>query len=345
MANIKDVARQAGVSVSTVSRVVNGSARVAPDKREAVLKVMAELGYRPNSLARALVSRRSNCIGLMVGELGSPFFAQMMAGVDEVVVEGGRHLMMTSGYNDPEREEVALDMLQQRQCDALILHAKGLSDERLQAVAAGPVPVVFINRLVPGFEARSIFLDNQQGAYLATRHLLGRGHRRVAFICSSLRHVADGEERLAGYRQALEEFGIVFDDRLVTWAFPNEDGGNEAMGVLLARNLGCSAVMAYNDVMAAGAIGLLLDSGFEVPHDLSVVGFDDVVITQYLRPRLTTVHYPIHEMGRTAARLALQLLDGQPLLTADQLHFTPRLVVRHSVRTCREPAQAASTSR
>lgn len=336
MANIKDVARAAGVSVSTVSRVVNGSAKVAPEKREAVLAAMSTMNYRPNSLARALVNRRSNCIGLMVGELGSPFFAQMMAGVDEVVVQGGRHLMMTSGYNDPAREEEALDMLQQRQCDALILHAKALSDERLQEVAAGPVPVIFINRLVPGYESCSIYLDNQHGAYLATRHLLGRGHRSVAFICSSLTHVADGHQRLAGYRQALDEFGIDFDERKVAWAFPNEDGGNEAMGELLGRDISFSAVMAYNDVMAAGAIGLLLDSGFEVPHHMSVVGFDDVVITKYLRPRLTTVHYPIEEMGRTAARLALQILEGKPRLPAAQLNFTPRLVVRHSVKTWRD---------
>ncbi|MEX1058617.1 MAG: substrate-binding domain-containing protein [Natronospirillum sp.] len=335
MANIKHVAKAAGVSVSTVSRVVNGSAKVAPDKKALVESAMADLGYRPNSLARALVSQRSNCIGLMVGELGSPFFAQMMAGVDDVVVAGGRHLMMTSGYNDLAREEVALDLLQQRQCDALIIHAKALSDERLQAVASGSAPVVFINRSVPGYEDQSIFLDNQQGTYLATRHLLGRGHRRIAFICSNLIHVADGHERLDGYRQALAEFDVVYDESIVAWAFPNEDGGNAAMGELLGRNHKFSAVMAYNDVMAAGAIGLLLDSGFEVPHDMSVVGFDDLVITKYLRPRLTTVHYPIAAMGRTAAELVLQLLDKKPPLAAEKLRFTPRLVVRHSVKTYR----------
>ena len=335
MSNIKDVARMAGVSVSTVSRVVNGSARVAPDKKAAVLEAMTTLRYQPNSLARALVNRRSNCIGLMVGELGSPFFGQMMVGVDEVVEAGGRHLMITSGYNEAEREEVALDLLQQRQCDALIIHAKGLSDERLQALASGDTPVIFINRLVPGHEHRSIYLDNQQGAYLATRHLLARGHREIAFICSNLTQVADGHERLAGYQRALQDFDLSFDEQLVASAFPNEDGGNEAMSHLLGLNHSFTAVLAYNDVMAAGAIGLLLDSGFEVPHHMSVVGFDDVVITQYLRPRLTTVHYPIAEMGRTAARLALQILDHQPTLKPEALYFTPRLVVRNSVKTLR----------
>lgn len=335
MANIKDVARVAQVSVSTVSRVANGSARVHPEKRKAVLAAMQSLCYQPNSLARALVSRRSNTVGLLVGELGSPFFSQLMSGVDAVTVAGTRQLMMMSGFNEAEREESALQVLQQRQCDALILHAKGLSDARLQQVARSHVPVVFINRLVPGYEHRSIWLDNTHGAYLATRHLLGRGHRRIAFICSSMRQVADGGERLAGYQQALQEFGLKYDERDVVWAFPNEDGGNEAMGRLLEAGTDYTAVMAYNDVMAAGAIGLLLDSGFEVPHDMSVVGFDDVVITQYLRPRLTTIHYPIEEMGRTAARLALQILDGGAPLTPDQLRFTPRLVVRQSVRTLR----------
>ncbi|TGG95469.1 LacI family DNA-binding transcriptional regulator [Natronospirillum operosum] len=335
MANIKDVARAAQVSVSTVSRVVNGSARVAPEKRKAVLEALDTLNYQPNSLARALVNRRSNTIGLMVGELGSPFFSQLMSGADQVAVEGGRSLMMMSGFNDAEREEAALSALQQRQCDALIIHAKGLSDERLQAVAKGSTPVIFVNRLVPGFEHRSIYLDNVHGAYLATRHLLGRGHRKIAFIRSNLDHVADVSERLSGYRKALEEFDVTYDEAYVVSAFPNEDGGNEAMSHLLETHQDFTAVMAYNDVMAAGAIGLLLDSGFEIPNDVSIVGFDDVVITKYLRPRLTTIHYPIEEMGRTAARLALQILDNKPELKPEQLKFNPRLVVRNSVRTQR----------
>lgn len=336
MSNIKDVARQAGVSVSTVSRVVNGTARVDPDKKAAVLAAMEALHYQPNTLARALVSRRSNCIGLMVGELGSPFFGQLMVGVDEVVEASGRHLMMTSGHNQAEREEVALNLLQQRRCDALIIHAKGLSDQRLQTLAEGDTPVVFINRLVPGHEHRSVYLDNQQGAYLATRHLISLGHSQIAFICSSLKQVADGRERLAGYQQALKEFNLPFDQQLVASAYPDEDGGSTAMTQLLGRGKPFSAVMVYNDVMAAGAIGLLLDSGFDVPHDVSVVGFDDVVMTQYLRPRLTTIHYPIAEMGRTATRLALQILDQQPTLAPESLSFAPRLVVRNSVKTQRQ---------
>ncbi|MFY0663180.1 MAG: substrate-binding domain-containing protein [Natronospirillum sp.] len=336
MANIKDVARIAGVSVSTVSRVVNDSASVAPEKRAVVEAAMKKLQYRPNSLARALVSRQSNCIGLMVGELDSPFFSQLMRGVDDVVVDGGRYLMITSGYHDKQREERALDLLQQRQCDALIVHSKALSDERLQALAATGTPVVFINRLVPGYEDRSIYLDNQQGAYLATRHLLSKGHRAIAFIGTSLAEVSDGAERLHGYQQALSEFNVPFNEDLCVTAQPTEDGGGDAMSKLLAHQRKFSAVMCYNDPMAAGAMGFLLDSGFEVPHDVSVVGFDDVVITRYLRPKLTTVHYPIELMGRTAAKLALQMLNKVPRLAESELRFAPRLVVRQSVKTFRE---------
>ncbi len=331
MTNIKDVARLAGVSVSTVSRVINGSAGVTPVKHQAVLRALEQTGYQPNTLARALVSRRSNCVGLMVGELGSPFFAQLMAGVDTVIAESGRYLMMTSGHNDAQREAEALRLLQQRQCDALIVHAKGLSDADLQALAKSDKPVVFINRKVPDFEDRSVYLDNEQGAYIATRHLLAQGHSAIAFIGSSLRQVADTHERQAGYERALREQGLQCPPEWLVQAFPDEQGGGQAMGSLLSKATNCTAVLAYNDLMAAGAMGLLMDSGYEIPKDYSVVGFDDVDLCRFLRPQLTTVQYPIAAMSRRAAQLLLDYLAGTQAINTDDLQFTPRLITRQSV--------------
>lgn len=335
MANIKDVARLAGVSVSTVSRVINGSAGVTPDKTKAVLTALEQTQYQPNTLARALVSKRSNCIGLMVGELGSPFFAQLMAEADAVISEKGRHLMMTSGHNDAAREAEALSLLQQRQCDGLIVHAKGLSDGALQSLAQGNKPVVFINRRVPGYEDRSVCLDNEQGAYLATRHLLARGHRAISFIGSNLKQVSDTHEREAGYRRALQEYDLPFEPRRTALGYPDENGGSQAMATLLNQAKDCTAVLAYNDLMAAGAMGLLMDSGFRVPEDFSVVGFDDVDLCRFLRPQLTTVHYPIAEMSRRAAQWLLDKLDNHPQATAELLQFMPRLISRQSVTSPR----------
>lgn len=330
MANIKDVAKEAGVSVSTVSRVINKSASVVPDKRQAVLAAMEKLRYQPNTLARALVSNRSDCVGLLVGEIDSPFFAQLMAGVHRVVMEAGKHVIVTAGYHQPELERSAIRFMQERRCDALIIHSKAIPDEELIELLERDTPVFLINRVIPGWEDRCVYLDNEYGAYLATRHLISRGHRSIAYIGTNIA-IEDGQSRLSGYRKALEEADIVFDDRKVVKAFPDEEGGNYAMSEVMSRELGITALFSYNDAMAAGAMVMLQDSGRAIPQEVSVVGFDDVILARILKPHLTTIRYPINEMGALAAHLALSALGDGQASTETSLRFTPRLIERQSV--------------
>lgn len=330
MSNIKDVAKEAGVSVSTVSRVINDSASVVPEKRQAVLAAMKKLSYQPNTLARALVSNRSDCIGLLVGEIDSPFFGQLMAGVHRVVMEAGKHVIVTAGYHQEDLERTAIRFMQERRCDALIIHSKALADEELIELLEQKRPVYLINRLIPGWEDRCVYLDNEYGAYLATRHLISKGHRGIAYIGTNI-GIEDGQSRIAGYRKALEEAGIVFDERKVVKAFPDEEGGNYAMSEVMSRDLGISALFAYNDAMAAGAMMMLQDSGRAVPQEISVVGFDDVILARILKPHLTTIRYPINEMGALTATLALHELNAQHERGEAPLRFTPRLIERQSV--------------
>ena len=215
MATIKDVSRLANVSISTVSRVINNTAQVAPEKREAVLSAMKTLNFRPNSFAQALVSKRSNCIGVLVGDLcGGPFFAQMMLGVERVIDKANKFTIVMSGNHDEERERHAIEALLQRQCDALILHSKALPDEELLELAQLDTPVVFINRLVPGAEDRCIWLDNREGTLCAMRHLIAKGHRQIAFITSDDEEFSDARHRLAGYLDVLL-FACFFDFLLI----------------------------------------------------------------------------------------------------------------------------------
>jgi LacI family transcriptional regulator len=330
VANIKDVAKAAGVSVSTVSRVINNSASVVPDKRQAVLTAMEALHYQPNTLARALVSNRSDCIGLLVGEIESPFFGQLMAGVHRVVMDGGKHVIATAGYHQPEQERSAIRFLQERRCDALIIHSKAIPDDEIIELFKRDTPVMLVNRLIPGWEDKCVFLDNEYGAYLATRHLISKGHRDIAYVGTNIA-IEDGESRIAGYRKALEEAEIVFDDRKVVKAFPDEEGGNYAMAEVMSRDLGITALFAYNDAMAAGAVMMLQDSGRKVPEEISVVGFDDVILARILKPHLTTIRYPINEMGALAAQRVLHELDNQYEKVEQPLRFTPRLIERQSV--------------
>ncbi|MEJ2042597.1 MAG: substrate-binding domain-containing protein [Reinekea sp.] len=341
MATIKDVAKVAGVSVSTVSRVINNSASVVPVKREAVQAAMEQLNYQPNSLARALVSNRSDCIGLLVGEIESPFFGQLMAGVHRVVMAAGKHVIVTAGYHQLEQERDGIRFMQERRCDALVIHSKALPDEELIRLLEGDKPVFLLNRQIPGWEDCCIHLDNEYGAYLATRHLISRGHRNIAHISTSIA-IEDGESRLSGYANALQEAGIEFDEQKVIKAYPDEEGGGYAMSELMARNLDLTAVFAYNDAMAAGAMTMLQDAGRLVPEELSVVGFDDVILARILKPHLTTIRYPINEMGALAAQRVLHALDERYKANEQALRFTPRLIERQSVLSIRRQTLKSS---
>ena len=331
MVNIKDVARAAGVSMSTVSRVINNSASVIPEKRQAVLAAMDNLKYQPNSLARALVNSRSDCIGLLVGEIDSPFFGQLMAGVHRVVMAAGKHVIVTAGYHQADQERSAIRFMQERRCDGLVIHSKALPDAEIIELIERGVPVTLVNRLIPGHEARSVYLDNEFGAYLATRHLIRNGHQNIAYVGTNIA-IEDGQSRVAGYQRALSEAGIELDERKIVKAFPDEEGGNYAMSEVMARDLGITALFAYNDAMAAGAVMMLQDAGWDVPQQVSIVGFDDVILARIIKPHLTTIRYPVNEMGALAAQLVLHELDPRFEINEHPLRFTPRLIERQSVR-------------
>lgn len=331
MANIKDVARAAGVSVSTVSRVINDSASVVPDKKAAVLQAMEQLQYQPNTLARALVNNRSDCIGLLVGEIDSPFFSQLMAGVHRVVMDAGKHVIVTAGEHHAENERKSIRFLQERRCDGLIIHSKAISDDDLIALFQMGPPVILINRCIPGWEHRCVYLDNEYGAYLATRHLISKGHKRLAHISTNIA-IEDGADRLKGFKRAIAEAGLEFIENAVVKAFPDENGGHHAMSEIVSRKLGISAVFSYNDAMAAGAMAMLQDSGFQIPEEISIVGFDDVILARVVKPHLTTIRYPINEMGSLAAQRILHELNEKFPLVDQPLRFTPRLIERQSVR-------------
>ena len=197
--------------------------------------------------------------------------------------------------------------------------------------------MVLINRIIPGYEKRCVALDDRYGAWLATRHLIQQGHTRIGYLCSN-HPISDAEDRLQGYYDALRENNLPCNDRLVAYGEPDESGGEQAMTELLGRGRNFTAVASYNDSMAAGAMGVLNDNGIEVPAEISLIGFDDVLVARYVRPRLTTVRYPIVTMATQAAELALALADKNPPPDITHL-FSPTLVRRHSVVP---PADATS---
>lgn len=329
MATIKDVARLAGVSVATVSRVINDSPKASDASRQAVTCAMEELNYHPNANARALAQQNTETLGLIVGDVSDPFFGAMVKAVEQVAYRTGNFLLIGNGYHNEQKERQAIEQLIRHRCAALVVHAKKIPDSELMSLMKQMPGMVLINRTLPGFEQRCVALDDRYGAWLATRHLIQQGHTKIGYLCSN-HPISDADDRLQGYYDALTEHGFPINDRLVTFGEPDESGGEQAMTELLGRGKHFTAVASYNDSMAAGAMGVLNDNGIDVPKEISLIGFDDVLISRYVRPRLTTVRYPIVTMATQAAELALALAENRPLPEVTHI-FSPTLVRRHSV--------------
>lgn len=330
MATIKDVARDAGVSVATVSRVINNSPKASKQSVAAVTVAMKKLGYRPNANARALVNQSTNTVGVLVSDVADPFFGAMVKAVDNVAHEHGKHILVCNGYHDEEQERKAIELLINSRCESLVIHAKSISDEELIAYADEVPALVIINRSIPGLETRCIALDNYRGAYMATEHLIKLGHKNIACLASS-HEIEDSTQRVEGYQAALDAHNINLPASFIEYGEPNNDGGETSMTNLLAKSLKMTAIVSYNDYMAAGAISVLQENSRQLPDEISIIGFDDGLIARYLQPRLTTVRYPIALMAEKAARLSIALARGEKD-PSEVLMFSPTLVKRDSVQ-------------
>ncbi|EKO3925952.1 LacI family DNA-binding transcriptional regulator [Vibrio metschnikovii] len=329
MVTIKHVSELAGVSQATVSRVVNGTTRVSHDKKLKVEKAIKELGYRPNSIAQALVSSRTGSVGIVVPELGGSFFSGILHSIEGHLRRFGYHAVVTAGSNTEQGQRESVEFLLGRRVDALILHTQQLSDDYLIVLEERGVPIVLINRVIPEMLTSCIDIDNEVGGKLATQYLLQMGHTYIACITGPL-DKSDARGRLQGYRRALEEAGLEYRDALVVEAGFTEETGVSAMNKLLKRGVRFTAVFASNDHMAFGAFEVLKREGFSVPEDISLVGFDNVLFTRYLTPGLTTVNFPIEEMSTEAVQLTIQKLNKNKCDVNFKL--SPALVVRNSVK-------------
>ncbi|WP_217521046.1 LacI family DNA-binding transcriptional regulator [Vibrio metschnikovii] len=329
MVTIKHVSELAGVSQATVSRVVNGTTRVSHDKKLKVEKAIKELGYRPNTIAQALVSSRTGSVGIVVPELGGSFFSGILHSIERHLRRFGYHAVVTAGSNTEQGQRESVEFLLGRRVDALILHTQQLSDDYLIVLEERGVPIVLINRVIPEMLTSCIDIDNEVGGKLATQYLLQMGHTYIACITGPL-DKSDARGRLQGYRRALEEAGLEYRDALVVEAGFTEETGVSAMNKLLKRGVRFTAVFASNDHMAFGAFEVLKREGFSVPEDISLVGFDNVLFTRYLTPGLTTVNFPIEEMSTEAVQLTIQKLNKNKCDVNFKL--SPDLVVRNSVK-------------
>lgn len=335
MSTIYEVSKLAGVSLATVSRVLNESDKVSAKTREKVLAAMRELDYRPNTAAQSLATNRSNCVGVIVPVFYGPFYGETLGAIESELRAAGKHVIITTGERTRATERSGIEFLLSRGCDALIMRVDSVTDAELADLAHRvEVPFLMLDRRVPGLEDHCLLLDNELGGYLAARFVLERGHRQVAYISGPL-WKDDATARLNGHRRALAEFGASFDEALMYEGNFEEDSGNAGMRRFLDTGRPFTAVVCGNDEMAAGAFGVARERGLSIPDEISIMGFDNVFFARYFRPQLSTVNNPIREMGRMAARWVLKEIYGQEDLEI-QFCFDPEVVERNSVADLRE---------
>ncbi|GEA08308.1 transcriptional regulator [Alteromonas sp. KUL42] len=330
MATIYEVSEAAGVSLATVSRVMNGNAKVSERTRKKVEDAMASLGYQPNAIAQSLASNRTNSVGLLVSELHGSYFGDLMSTVEQVLKQNGKHVIITAGHVNVDREHEAIEFLKSRRCDALILHAEAVSDDYLRKLVDSKLPVVIINRKVDNLDDNCFVVDNEQGGYLATHAAIKQGHRNIGYISGPL-FKKDASDRLAGHKRALAEAGIEFEASSLFEGDFHESSGQEGMQYMQTHFSKLTALVCANDEMASGAMTAAREAGFDIPSQLSIIGFDNVLFSRYLYPKLTTINNPIHAMGEMAAHWVLQHVYNIKSSMAIEHLFVPEIINRDTL--------------
>jgi len=328
MVTIRDVAREARVSVATVSRVFNGGGPVAEETRLRIRDVAKTLRYVPHGGARSLITSKTTAIGVLLPDLYGEFFSEVIRGIDIAARRSGYHLIVSSSHNDKAEIEAAMRAMRGR-VDGVIIMSPDIDAQALMANLPASHPVVLLNCAIRGATFDSVNIDNSRGARAIVRHLISHGHTRIAIIAGANRNV-DGHERQLGYRAALRDASL---DRNVQWETPGnftEDSGFEAAKSLLKLRSRPTAIFAANDSMAIGALSALRESGVSVPEEIAVAGFDDIPIARHVNPPLTSVHVPIAELGERATEKLIDALTHGDRHVSRQDVLGTTLVIRSS---------------
>jgi len=331
--SIKDIARAAGVSHSTVSRALSDSPLISAETKERIQLLAREMGYSPDAQARSLVMGRTQTIGVVVTTITDPFIAEIVQSIENTAHRHGYSVILASSNSEPEREIAAVEMLHSKRVDAVIVTSSRVGALYQNHLDRLGVPVVLVNSHSEqqGPYTFSISVDNLRGGFTATKHLLDAGHRRIAYVRGAPDH-SDDVARLAGYRQALSKFGISVDPALVVAGAGTAGGGEQALPALLEAVDRVTAVFCYNDMTSVGLLKAARERGVSIPGDLAVVGFDDIPLASYVVPALTTIAQPKSKMGERASEMVLELLSSGAVRGghATNVVVQGKLVVRES---------------
>jgi LacI family transcriptional regulator len=307
---IYDVAREANVSMATVSRVVNGNPNVKPSTRKKVLEAIERLGYRPNAVARGLASKKTTTVGVIIPDISSIFFAELARGIEDIATMYKYNIILSNSDQNKEKELHLLNTMLAKQVDGILFMGGNITEEHVNEFQKSPVPIVLAATIEPNNTIPSVNIDYEQASFEAVTYLVEKGNKRVAYVTGPTDDPIN-QKKLAGYRRALETHGIAYDEELVIEGDNSYDSGIEAYEKIAELAEKPTAVFAGADEMALGIIHSAQDHGVRIPDQLEVVGFDNTRLATMVRPRLTTVVQPMYDIGAVAMRLLTKYMNKE----------------------------------
>jgi LacI family fructose operon transcriptional repressor len=326
MVSIKDVAKAAGVSTATVSRVLSNGNHVRPEVRKKVMEAVERLGYRPNLVARSLRSQQSNTIGLIVSDIRNPFFTSLSRAVEDTAYEQGYTVFLCNTDENPEKETIYLNLMRDESVAGVIFSPTRQTASNF-ATFSRAYPIVIVDRTVGNAEVDMVLLDNVDSGYRLTKHLLENGYRRIAALCGEMS--TTGKERHAGYEKALREYELLPTSELVKFVQPRPEAGHDATLKLLDATTRPDAILTTNSLLAVGALQAIRERNLTIPDDVALVTFDETTWASLVQPAITLIEQPTYEIGQTATELLLQRI-ADPKRSTRQVILKGRLLERGS---------------
>lgn len=330
MANIKEVAKLAGVSSSTVSRIINNTKPVSAKVRERVEAAIKQTGFKPNPVARSMVLKKTQVIGVLIADISNRYYAGFVRGIENAANENGYSIMLCDSNYSVKAESEYIELMRDKMVDGVIVSTRQLGKHFIDFSKDNKTPIVYENRA--GDSVYSVAVDNITMSYKAVEYLIQSGHEAVGCIYTAQDDISTGFNRFEGFKRALNKYGVPFDERITAQGDFTMESGYRAMNEILDSGAKITALFASTDEMAFGAYAALSDRGLSIPDDISIIGFDDIDLAKYLRPQLTTIHQPIERIGVKTVELLLRLINGD-YPSSHTLYVDSELRIRNSVKT------------
>lgn len=308
---IYDVAREANVSMATVSRVVNGNPNVKPATRKKVMEVIDRLGYRPNAVARGLASKKTTTVGVIIPDIASPFFAELARGIEDIATMYKYNIILSNSDQNIEKELHLLNTMLGKQVDGIVFMGGNIKAEHVEEFKKSPVPIVLAGSIEESGEIPSVNIDYEQATFDAVSTFVEKGHKEIAFVIGPQLEPINKDKKLEGYKRALKDAGIEYNEELVVEGDYTYDSGLEAIERILELDTKPTAILVGSDEMALGVIHGAFDRGYSVPDDFEVISSDNTRLTLMVRPQLTTIVQPLYDIGAVAMRLLTKYMNKE----------------------------------